>query len=81
MHLHFSQDNTGRIIVQFTAYKLQLPEGEQIHPVFHCSKLKPFCRSTENVEGTPLPAEVLNDQPLVFPLDILDSCRASNGDA
>ncbi|RZB46923.1 Leucine aminopeptidase 1 isoform B [Glycine soja] len=62
------------------AYKLQLPEGVQIHPIFHCSKLKPFRGSSENMVGIPLPIELLHDQPLVFPLAILDTRRASNGD-
>jgi len=52
-------------------FKLELPPGVQIHPVFHVSKLKLF----HNQDETPqlgLPFAVFNNQPKVQPLIVLD---------
>ena len=43
-----------------------------IHPVFHCSKLKPFWGDPEQHPELNLPSTFINDQPVVYPLAILD---------
>jgi len=58
------------------AYRLQLPAEEKIHSVFHCSCLKPFHRSPEQVDTSPLPQQFVGDQPMVTPLAILDYRRS-----
>lgn len=63
--------------IGLVAYKLQLPEASQIHPVFHCSLLKPFHGSPEQVPELKLPTDFFDSQPLVFPLAILDYRRDS----
>ena len=57
------------------AYKLKLPDSARIHPVFHCSKLKPFRGNPEQHSELHLPSTFVNDQPVVYPLAILDSRR------
>lgn len=61
-------------------YKLQLPKGAHIHPVFHCSMLKPFHHSSSdnNVPPLPLPATSIDNQPIITPLAILSTRRNSN---
>ena len=53
------------------AYKLELPEHSRIHPVFHCSLLKPFVGLADAVIAEKLPSEVVDNQPLTTPLAIL----------
>lgn len=84
-----SQAITGKLAKRFygpflilqcigpVTYKLQLPAASKIYHVFHSSMLKPFCGSPEQMTGLELPVDFINDQPLMFPLAILDCRRAS----
>ena len=53
------------------AYKLELPEHSRIHPVFHCSPLKPFIGPLDTVQIEKLPPGAVDNQPVPIPLAIL----------
>ena len=58
--------------IQKVAYKLQLLEHSRIHPVFHCSILKPFYQSSSiMLEPIALPMLVVDNKPEVRPLVFL----------
>ena len=68
-------DHVGKV-----TYRLKLPEGARIHPVFLGSLLKPFHSDPDSSSTAPLPQHFLNDQPLITPLAILDYRRHSKED-
>ncbi|XP_061353556.1 uncharacterized protein LOC133298304 [Gastrolobium bilobum] len=52
------------------AYEVKLPQGCQIHPVFHVSQLKP-CVGTQLVTPHPLPSFAVDNKPVQVPLAVL----------
>nr|KYP34128.1 hypothetical protein KK1_044949 [Cajanus cajan] len=53
-------------------YKLLLPPTTRIHPVFHCSQLKP-CKGDHSQPYVPLPINNTDLQPVIQPVAILKS--------
>jgi hypothetical protein len=60
------------------AYKIQLLEEAQVHPVFHVSQLKPFTPNYVPVFSE-LPHIANLENVIVQPMEILDKCLVKKG--
>ena len=50
------------------AYRLKLPEGSKIHPVFYCSLLQPH-HGSKDIQPTPLPQKTEKTNTLLFKIN------------
>nr|GEV36446.1 Ty3/gypsy retrotransposon protein [Tanacetum cinerariifolium] len=57
--------------IRKVAYRLDLPTGSRIHPVFHVSLLRPS-QGDPNPSTIPLPDKIIDDIPVLQPEEILD---------
>jgi len=55
------------------AYQLRLPSYLRIHPIFHCSLLKPCHDPPDTSDTVELPPSSIGNDPLVSPLVILNT--------
>ena len=55
------------------AYQLRLPSHSRIHPVFHCSLLKPCHNPSDTGDTAELPPSSIDNDPIISPLVILNT--------